>query len=209
MEEIASKARVNKAMLYYHIGNKESLYAAVMGEYERQALQNITRSTGPNETAEEGLRTAIEALFEAMVANPIIARLLLRQMVSRLGLGNGPGRVPHFSDGLREAFRRGAAEGIWPTADITLLHQLALDAVLMIALDEVNRASTERKNETTCIDPSRGHLIAKALSRLILKATVDGPSEASRQTPQNRQGESCDRFVSPAALSKPTKEHAK
>jgi len=52
VDEIASSARVNKATIYYHIGDKQALYAQVVhrlfGNAVAQIKRNITSAQSPD-----------------------------------------------------------------------------------------------------------------------------------------------------------------
>src|SRR5215211_4165762 len=70
VDRIAARARVNKAMLYYHFGSKQSLYRTLLGAtFAALAarLQAIAADTSPAPAQLEG---AVEAVATFVIEHP-------------------------------------------------------------------------------------------------------------------------------------------
>jgi len=82
VDEIAKRAGVNKATIYYHIGDKEALYARVIhdlfGNAAQQIVQNINASLSPRDK----LKTYIDTLAGIVDQNPQIAAIMLREQAA-------------------------------------------------------------------------------------------------------------------------------
>jgi TetR/AcrR family transcriptional regulator len=82
VDEIARKANVNKAMLYYHVGDKKTLYAEVLhgviGRVAERVEQEIEKAGNP----EEKLRTYISEFYNAISSNPEMPRIMIREIAS-------------------------------------------------------------------------------------------------------------------------------
>jgi AcrR family transcriptional regulator len=82
VDEIAAQARVNKAALYYHIGDKAALYEMViervLGHVADHVAENI-RQTG---TSEEALRTFITTVARNISGNQHFAPMMMREIAS-------------------------------------------------------------------------------------------------------------------------------
>jgi AcrR family transcriptional regulator len=80
MDEIARAAAVNKAMLYYHVGDKEALYAAVIARAIDAALVAMRAATDGLPTAERKLRAVIDVVSATAGENPSLPALILREI---------------------------------------------------------------------------------------------------------------------------------
>jgi AcrR family transcriptional regulator len=82
MDEIARKAKINKAMIYYHIGDKESLYAAVLnatfGNMAAVMEKNIIWEKPPA----ENLHVYFQTIGDSILQNPRIPPIMLRETAS-------------------------------------------------------------------------------------------------------------------------------
>jgi AcrR family transcriptional regulator len=83
VDEIARRAKVNKATLYYHIGDKEQLYSAVLHRVFKsvadQMAERIKAAKGPLQKLEQYVRTIAENLER----NPLLPPIMLREMASQ------------------------------------------------------------------------------------------------------------------------------
>jgi AcrR family transcriptional regulator len=82
VDDIASRAGVNKAMLYYHVGDKTALYSAVLlrnFERVRVALDEALATGG---SARARLEAVITALTRMVQRHPDHPRMMLREIAS-------------------------------------------------------------------------------------------------------------------------------
>ena len=82
VDAIAQKAGVNKATLYYHIGDKETLYAEVIRTVLESNIDYLQLYVSAANTPEEKLRRYIRTLADEIENTPHLARIMLREMAS-------------------------------------------------------------------------------------------------------------------------------
>lgn len=86
VDEIARRAGLNKAMIYYRIGDKKTLYTEVIhslfGEIGSAIQGNIPENTEP----EEKLKAYIRGLTKTIAEHPFLPGIMMRELAS--GGGN-------------------------------------------------------------------------------------------------------------------------
>ena len=81
IKEIAAKAKVNSALLYYYYEDKEGLYRAALAHLVGSISQQIGASLTHAPSPEEGVRRFVLTQAERFFANRTFARLLLRELM--------------------------------------------------------------------------------------------------------------------------------
>src|SRR5688500_14247831 len=82
IDEIAERAGVNKAMLYYHVGDKEGLYTAVLTETFDRGFVSINAATAGAKTPGEKLQAIINAIARFGSENPVFIPIMLREIAT-------------------------------------------------------------------------------------------------------------------------------
>ena len=82
MSEIALRAGVNKATLYYQIGDKDTLYANVIHQVIGNIAQNIALAVANANGPEEKIHAYINTIVEAVDKNPEIPSIMMREVAS-------------------------------------------------------------------------------------------------------------------------------
>lgn len=106
LDDIAGDVGIRRAAIFYHFGDKEDLYSAMLDQLFGD-LEAPLPTTG---SATERLEAALTGWIELVAQRPSIARLMLREAASAQ-----PGKVTQFMKagrGLGDWFRAVIAEGI-------------------------------------------------------------------------------------------------
>ncbi len=80
VDDIASRAGVNKAMLYYHVGDKATLYGAVTTDFICRIRAEIERRLAGLDDPLVRLRTVQRTFLDVMYANPHYPQLMQREL---------------------------------------------------------------------------------------------------------------------------------
>ena len=146
VDRIAAKARVNKAMLYYHHGSKLGLYVEVLRDMFRAVgTRTRTIADGPD-AAGEKLDAWILTIVEEAAARPWFPPIMLRELASgaahidrdTFGMMNG------VYEAVRDVIVQGQREGTFRHADPLLTYFTILPAILIFFARQ--RVVTQRKN---------------------------------------------------------------
>ena len=82
VDHIADRAGINKAMIYYHIGNKEALYTRVLhevfGDTAARMAENIHRAITPTEK----IQAYVRSIGQTLEAHPHLPRIMMREFAS-------------------------------------------------------------------------------------------------------------------------------
>ncbi|MEE9913234.1 MAG: TetR/AcrR family transcriptional regulator [Deltaproteobacteria bacterium] len=80
MDAIAVRAGVNKATLYYQIGDKDTLYAHVIHQVLGNIAQGIAEAVDRADHPEDKLKVYVNCLVAAVDKNPELPPIMMREM---------------------------------------------------------------------------------------------------------------------------------
>lgn len=82
VDDIAARAGVNKAMLYYHVGDKDKLYATVLTETVDRVPPILRGAIAEADTPAEKLQCVLDTLASLPKSNPHFVPIMLREIAS-------------------------------------------------------------------------------------------------------------------------------
>ncbi|MEO7192980.1 MAG: TetR/AcrR family transcriptional regulator [Vicinamibacterales bacterium] len=135
VDRIAARARINKAMLYYHFHNKADLYRAILAELFRTMAEAVTRACDAALTPEAQLRLFIRTIAAEMAARPHYPAIWLREMAEGGRHVDAPivGELRSVLDVLARILQRGRKEGVFGGAHPVITQMGIVGPLLLFA----------------------------------------------------------------------------
>ncbi|MCA1734225.1 MAG: TetR/AcrR family transcriptional regulator [Acidobacteria bacterium] len=150
MDEIAARAGVSKALIYYHVPDKESLYASVMKGTLDTARGALLEASAKGTDPEQRLTLVIRAIATLAETDPHFAPLMLREIAT-----GGAGLPDEILAEMRKVFGvlaeilgAGIAGGSFRPIDPVVTHMLVAGGVLVLSAGApIHRGSRPQKKK--------------------------------------------------------------
>ena len=189
IDEIAERAGLNKAMLYYHVGDKESLYSAVLVECIERGLALLRAATASPLPPGEKLQAVLDALAEFGTSNPEFIPIIMREVAS-----GGPNLPDALFARLGSVFRivadvlaEGVAQGAFRPTDPLLTHVTLVGALMYLRASHPIRKRVARFAGLPVSDHTPIHL-AHHVGNLFLHGLLATPgADAAPRKPVTRK----------------------
>lgn len=132
MDKIARDADVNKATIYYNIGNKEDLYATVLNSSFKQNLDELKQQIESDKSAPEKLQAYIDHMASGLKKNPTLAKILMREQLSqgRHLPESFAENIVQMLDCLTHILNQGLKEDCFEPADTVTIHFMMLGTMV-------------------------------------------------------------------------------
>jgi TetR/AcrR family transcriptional regulator len=138
VDEIARAAGVNKASLYYKVGDKDALYDAVMTMglklTAERVMELVAQASGP----EQKVRRFIDAFAESIGQMRFTAPLMMREVAS--GGSHLPDEaLAHMGsivELLRETLQEGVEAGLFRPVNPFVTHMLIIGSLMFYSANE-------------------------------------------------------------------------
>ena len=132
VDRIAAKAGVNKAMLYYHFGNKLDLYVEVLRDMFRSVGGRARAIADGPGAAGAKMDAWVVAIVEEASARPWFPPIMLRELASGIPRFDAEtlGLMAGVFNAVRDIIVQGRRDGVFRDADPLLTHLTIMPAVL-------------------------------------------------------------------------------
>jgi AcrR family transcriptional regulator len=174
MDEIARHAGVNKATIYYHIGDKKALYAEVLHNIIDDALKRALRYLQDTQSPEEKLRHYIRSVTQNMDQNPYLAPIMMREQISG-GQHLPEATAQAFSNiigALTDILKEGAAQGVFIETIPFIVHSMIIGGVMFYKASGPIRSKHSNFFPETMknLDKKLSGNVSEEIEKLILRA---------------------------------------
>jgi TetR/AcrR family transcriptional regulator len=173
VDDIAARAGVNKAMLYYHVGDKDKLYATVLTETIDRVPPMLRDALATAETPAEKLQCVLDTMAKLPKSNPHFVPIMLREIAS--GGGTLPDEMLVRMAGIFRVVAEVLAEGVKQKAfratDPLLTHVTLVGSMMFLVATQPIRARLAKaagvEHAHTFEDLARhtGNLLLQGLER--------------------------------------------
>jgi TetR/AcrR family transcriptional regulator len=135
VDEIARRAGVNKAMLYYHVGDKAALFGEVVSASVGSIAEAVASALAETDDPSERLRAIPRAFSKTVRERPFLPQLMLREIAA--GGPNLPQRVVEQMGKVmgmtRAVLEDGCAKGAFRKVDPLIAHLLLIGTTMFMA----------------------------------------------------------------------------
>ena len=154
VDRIASRASVNKAMIYYHFQSKENLYREAIADIYNDVVKELVNRVDANQPFEELLRDASDAYFSLFLDHPQLRPILLRELaepdseiLTMIGTIIGRANIPRK---LMGRFQEKMADGTIRRLDLkhTIASFLALNIGSIMLIPMMTRILNLSEDDT-------------------------------------------------------------
>lgn len=173
VDEIAARAGVNKAMLYYHVGDKDKLYATVLTETVDRVPPILRAAIAEADTPAEKLQCVLDTLASLPNSNPHFVPIMLREIAS--GGATLPDEMLMRMAGIFRVVADVLAEGVKKKAfrktDPLLTHVTLIGSMIFLVASQPIRERLAKfagiEHTQTLEDLARhtGNLVLKGLAK--------------------------------------------
>lgn len=136
VDEIARRAGVNKAMIYYRIGDKKRLYEEVIHDVFGDTVERLSENIRDDLSPEEKFKIYIANLAKTMSQHPSLPRIMMREVAS--GWTNFSEAVVKDIAGILVIIKGiiddGVRKGVFIDINPLVVHLMAIGTMLLFNL---------------------------------------------------------------------------
>ncbi len=153
IDDIADKAGVNKAMLYYHVGDKDRLYATVLGETVERTFSMLDRVAAGLPTPAAKLTKILETFADFGADNHFFVPIMLREIASggRALPDEMLSRMARIFRVVADVLAEGIKDGSFRRTDPLLTHVTLVGSMMFLIASQPVR---ERIARTAGLPPT-------------------------------------------------------
>jgi TetR/AcrR family transcriptional regulator len=143
IDRIAQRAGVNKAMLYYRVGDKRELYRRVVLRAQEKFRGAFREALAASAGAGETLALLLRGVARHAFSDPLVPSIILRELAGRGQTLPSDARegISEFMTSLRSIVRRGVEEGTLRQVDPIALQFMVMGSLFTLSLSAALRSA--------------------------------------------------------------------
>ena len=175
VDHIAELAAVNKAMIYYHIGDKQALYSRVLHDVFGDMAGRLGGSIKQAGTPVDKIKAYVRGIGQTVVDNPCLPRIMMREIAG--GGRNLQQIIAHdfvaIIGLIGDAMAQGCAEGVFNEVDPFVLHMMIIGGIeFHLASQPVRSKHGSLMAATPHITQRAGLELISEVEKIVLNALV-------------------------------------
>ena len=186
VDRIATAARLNKAMIYYHFGSKARLYAEILHDMFHAVGDRVRRIASSGVTPAEKMREFVEAIASEAEARPHFPQIWFREIADGgKHLGDATAReVAGIVAMLGGFIQEGVKAGEFVPVPHMLIHAGIVGPLLLFFASRPLRARMERAGARGVAQFTRGEVVTHVQN--VTLGTLRGIAYEGRRKGQSR-----------------------
>jgi len=176
VDAIAKRAGINKAMLYYRVGDKEELYRRVVLRGQAGFQGAIMKAIESTTTASDTMASILKGIAENATENRLIPSIMLREIAGNAKTLPEQGRdgLRNFLNTIRSMVTMGLEEGTFRDIDPTALQFMVTGAIFTLSLTRELRQELNPDNP----GPISTDQITESIQDILLHGILkEGPEQ--------------------------------
>jgi len=175
VDEIAKLAGVNKATIYYHIGDKQALYAQVIHTLFGDAADRFERNIDTAQSPVERLKRYIQTVADTLARHPELAAIMLWEQAGGGRnfpdmVGQNLARILAVISGI---LREGTDKGIFIETEPYIVHMMIIGTAVFCKMSAPIRAKfASLAGIHQLVDPVPGIKAEDEIETLVLNAVM-------------------------------------
>ncbi|MDB9822211.1 TetR/AcrR family transcriptional regulator [Deltaproteobacteria bacterium] len=174
IDEIAKRAGVNKAMIYYRIGDKKTLYGKILHDVFGDTAERIARNINEDHPPEEKLRAYIINLAGTIAQHPHLPNIMMREIASGGGLLNETviNELAGILVILKKILDEGVEKNMFIETNPLMVHMMVIGAMIIFKASEPVREKHHHLLSGRLGDQENSSLeaMAREVEKLVLRA---------------------------------------
>ncbi len=172
VDEIARRAGVNKAMIYYRIGDKATLYTEVLRQVFSGIVERLTCNLKTVHTPEEKIRIYIRTFVQTFRQHTHLPPIMMREMASD---GHHMPDIVIIELGrilriLRGILDEGVRQGVFVEAKPSILHLMIISPMFMRhRMESIASRRKEHARLLRQLDGDQSVDIGREIERLVMR----------------------------------------